>query len=110
MSLYKIAVVGDKDSILGFKAVGVQTFPVTGPEQAEQVLRRLARERYGVVFLTEPLAGPLQELLQELNTRLLPSVVLIPNNAGSTGFAMSQIKRNVEKAVGADILFGKEGE
>ncbi|HHW91472.1 MAG TPA: V-type ATP synthase subunit F, partial [Firmicutes bacterium] len=27
--MYKIAVIGDKDSILGFKALGVTTFPVT---------------------------------------------------------------------------------
>ncbi len=110
MSLYKIAVVGDKDSILGFKAVGVQAYPVTGSEQAARVLRRLARERFGVIFLTEHLAEPLRDLLAELNTRVLPAVVLIPNNAGSTGYAMAQIKRNVEKAVGADILFGKEGD
>jgi len=37
----KIAVIGDHDSILGFKAVGVTAFPVTEPEQTKAVLKSL---------------------------------------------------------------------
>jgi V/A-type H+-transporting ATPase subunit F len=36
-------------------------------------------------------------------------VVLIPNNKGTLGLGMRQIKENAEKAIGVDILFGKEG-
>ena len=109
MSMYKIAAIGDKDSVLGFKALGVATFPVTTSEGASQTLRKLAREKYGIIFITEQVAGPLSDYIEELSTRLLPSVVMIPNNAGSLGLGLQRIKRNVEKAIGADILFGKEG-
>ncbi len=109
MSMYKIAVIGDKDSVLGFKALGVAAFPVTSTEGASQVLRKLAREKYGIIVITEQVAEPLADYIEELGTRLLPSVVMIPNNAGSLGLGMQRIKRNVEKAIGADILFGKEG-
>ena len=34
MSTYKIAVIGDQDSILGFKTLGVTTFPVTNAHAA----------------------------------------------------------------------------
>ena len=107
MSMYKIAVIGDKDSILGFKALGVTTFPVTSAEAAAQTLRKLARERYGIV--SSPSRWPAhRRLIDEL---ALGSAFggLIPNNAGTLGLGMERIKRNVEKAVGADILFGKEG-
>ena len=36
----------------------------------------------------------------------------IPGSAGTDGYAMSRVKANVEKAIGADILFSnhqKEG-
>lgn len=109
MSTYKIAVVGDKDSILGFKALGVSTFPVTSAESALAVLKQLAADSFGVIFITEELARDLGDVIAELNKRFLPSVVLIPNSKGTLGLGMQQIKKNVEKAIGADILFKKEG-
>ena len=32
--MYKVAVLGDRDSIYGFAALGLDTFPVTDPEEA----------------------------------------------------------------------------
>ena len=36
--MYKIAVVGDYDSIFGFAALGLDTFPVTSRKEAEEKL------------------------------------------------------------------------
>ena len=30
--MYKIAVMGDRDSVMGFKVLGLDVFPVTDPE------------------------------------------------------------------------------
>ncbi|MBS4022268.1 MAG: V-type ATP synthase subunit F [Dethiobacter sp.] len=107
--MYKVAVVGDKDSILGFKALGVATYPVTGGEEAIRALSSIVREKVAVVCITEAVAQHIRPQIEELNKKLLPAVVLIPNNQGSLGLGMQQIKKNAEKAIGADILFGKEG-
>lgn len=109
MSTHKIAVIGDKDSIMGFKSIGVAAFPVTGAESALTVLKQLAGESYGVIFITEELAQHIPDAVNELNRRFLPAVVLIPNSKGTLGLGMRKIKENVEKAIGADILFRKEG-
>lgn len=109
MSMYKVAVVGDKDSILGFKALGVVTYPVTCPEEAIGALGSIVKEKVAVVCITEAVAQHIRPQIEELNKKLLPAVVLIPNNQGSLGLGMQQIKKNAEKAIGADILFGKEG-
>lgn len=109
MSMYKMAVIGDKDSILGFKTLGVSTFTVNNTDEALAALKQTARQRYAVVFITEMLAQHLSDSIDDMNKRLLPAVVLIPNNKGTLGIGMQRIKRNVEKAIGADILFGKEG-
>ncbi|NMA54874.1 MAG: V-type ATP synthase subunit F [Firmicutes bacterium] len=105
-----IAVIGDNDSVLGFKAVGVTVFPVSEPDEVKAVLRSLARdETYRVIFITEEAAAAAKEQVANLQKRMTPVLTLIPGSRGSMGFGMEQIKRNVEKAVGADILFGKEG-
>ncbi len=109
MSTYKIAVIGDKDSILGFKTIGVDTFSVTNSEDALKALKQLVSDNYGVIFITEELARELEDIVTDLQKRFLPAVVLIPNSKGALGIGIEQIKKNVEKAIGADILFRKEG-
>ncbi|NLC11113.1 MAG: V-type ATP synthase subunit F [Firmicutes bacterium] len=109
MSTYKIGVIGDKDSILGFKTLGVAIFPVVDAQAALSILKQVAKEDYAVLFITEELAQQLEEPIAELNKRFLPVVVPIPNNKGTLGIGMSKIKESVEKAIGADILFRKEG-
>jgi len=109
MSMYKVAVIGDKDSILGFKALGVTTYPVTSDEEAARALSSIVREKYAVVCVTEAVAEKIESQIEALHKKQLPSVVLIPNNQGTLGLGMRQIKKNAERAIGADILFGKEG-
>ena len=40
--MYKIAVVGDYDSIYGFATLGLDTFPVSGRKETEEKLEELA--------------------------------------------------------------------
>ena len=51
--MYKIAVMGDVDSVLGFKALGLDVYPVAGPEEGHETLHRLARENYAIIYMTE---------------------------------------------------------
>ncbi len=109
MCMYKMGVIGDKDSILGFKALGLSVFPVMQPDQAARLIHRLAKENYAVLFITESLAQDIKETIDRYNSQPFPIITLIPNNTGSMGLGMKGIKANVEKAVGVDILFGERG-
>ncbi len=102
-----IAVVGDKDSVLAFKAIGIDAYPVDGEMQARNVVKELAR-KYSVIFITDAIAMQIESLLKRYKTRPYPVVVPIPSAEGNTGFGMSGIKSDVEKAIGSDIVFGKE--
>ena len=106
--LNKIAVIGDKDSVLAFKAVGVEVFDATTPDQATQLIKKLTTEQYAVVMITEQLAELIPDTLKKAKTRAYPIVLPIPTSKGSTGFGMLGIKKAVEKAIGTDILFNKE--
>ena len=56
--MYKIAVMGDQDSIYGFAALGLVPFSITDPQTAEKKLRELAEGRdYAVIYITEALAA-----------------------------------------------------
>ena len=42
--MLKIAVLGGRETVMGFKALGLDVFPASGPEEARETLRRLARD------------------------------------------------------------------
>ncbi len=103
-----IAMIGDRDSVLLAKAVGLQVFDETDAEKAEKLIYRLAREGCKVIFLTEPLFACCTEAINKFKSETFPAIILIPDSHGASGVAMANIKANVEKAIGADILFSED--
>jgi len=106
--MYKIGVLGDKDSILGFKAIGMSVFSVTSPQEAGEILERMVDDNYAVIYITEQVAKDIMDRIEKDKDRKLPAIILIPGNQGSLGIGMQGIKKSVERAVGADILFKDE--
>lgn len=100
----KIAVIGDKDSILAFKAIGASAFVANDNFQANDLLRKLSKEDYAVIFITEELAETIEDTLIKLKAKPYPAVIPIPSQKGSNGFGMRGVRKDVEKAIGADIL------
>ena len=76
MSNYKIAVLGDKDSVLGFKALGLDVFPAESAEEAKRTLHALAKENYAVVYLTEGYAAHMEAELERYKDALTPAIIL----------------------------------
>ena len=101
---YKIAVVGNRDAILTFRLIGFQTYPVTEPQEAINTLRKLSRENFGIIYLTEDIAQAIPDTVAFYDQQLTPALILIPTHRGTTGLGQQRIRDNVEKAVGQDIL------
>ena len=102
--MYKIAVLGDKDSVLGFKALGLDVFPADDVDEARRILHTLAKENYAVIYLTEQYAERMEAEVARYKDALTPAIILIPGTEGSLGIGMAKVKSAVERAVGADIL------
>jgi len=100
----KIGVIGDRDSVLLFKAVGLDVFFEDEGESANRTLHKLAREGYAIVFVTEKLFPACAETIAEYEGSAYPAIVPIPDNQGSRGVGEDALRKNVEKAVGMDIL------
>lgn len=100
----KVGVIGDKDSVLAFKALGIDVFPVVDKEEARKTVDRLAMSDYAVIFITEQAAAEIQDTIERYNKMILPAVILIPSNQGTLNIGLQRISDNVEKAVGVNIL------
>lgn len=101
--MYKIAVMGDLDSVLGFKALGLEVCPVDSAEAGREALHRMARENYAIIYITEQLAADIPADIARYKTTVTPAVILIPGKTGSLGLGAQALQSAVERAVGADI-------
>ncbi|HJD26026.1 MAG TPA: V-type ATP synthase subunit F [Candidatus Blautia intestinipullorum] len=103
--MYKIAVMGDYDSIYGFAALGLSVFPAEDEESCRKTLNRLVQSGYGVIYITESKAALVEEEISRYREQRLPAIILIPGISGNTGAGIAQVKKSVEQAVGSDIIF-----
>ena len=113
---FKIAIVGPKDTVLGFKAVGLEAHSALDKDQAVAKLYELKKAKqkdsdkpmYAIIFIVEDLAMQLPEAdLDKLSKGAMPAIIPIPGPKGTTGFGLKRISKIVEQAVGSDILGDK---
>ncbi len=102
--MYNVAVIGDRETVIGFKAIGLKVCYADNETEAREHLLRLAKEQTAVIYITDDLAQRLSEEIAEYSRQPLPAVILIPGKNGSNGVALANVSKSVERAVGADIL------
>ncbi|MDR0751596.1 MAG: V-type ATP synthase subunit F [Christensenellaceae bacterium] len=100
----RIAVIGDKDGVLAFKAIGIDVFDSKNFFDARETLKRLARD-YSIILITEDIAESIADTVARYKARPYPIILPIPSVMGTTGFGMQGLSIAVEKAIGSDILF-----
>ena len=100
----KIAVVGEKASVMGFRAVGFEVVEADSAQDIEAAVDKMVKEEYGVVFLTEQALQKASALLEKHKNTRIPAIIPIPGRDGSLGIGMENLHKSVERAVGADIL------
>ncbi len=102
----KIAVVGEKATSMGFRSVGFEVLECDTREQIERALPAWQRAvRRGV--LTEQALAKAPGIIDKYKNARIPAIIPIPvGGTGTLGIGMANVRKNVERAVGADILFG----
>lgn len=102
----KIGVIGDRESILGFSSLGLELFPCGNAEDVNTLLADEGKmSEYAVLYITENAAKDSAAAIARYRSRRTPAIILIPGKLGSLGLGVADVRKSVEKAVGADILF-----
>lgn len=100
----KFYVIGDRQTVLGFRLVGIEGSDVENREEALAALKAaVARKDVGIVLITEAIAG---EVRDEVDARLygmgFPLVLEIPDSHGPSA-DRPPIEDIVRKAIGITI-------
>jgi V/A-type H+-transporting ATPase subunit F len=104
MALLKAAMIGDWSSVVGFKALGVETYDLTSPADAAALWDSLPLGSYAVIMLTEPVYKELRERMPGFPLHEgMPVVLPIPSVTGSLGLAKMVMRARVIKALGSVV-------
>ncbi|MCJ7646660.1 hypothetical protein MUO65_07150 [bacterium] len=101
----KVAIIGEKDFIWGFRGMGFSIFPVSDPTQAARALDEIGKGGYSLVYITETFAGPLLEKIDEVSRIAKVDITIIPG-VQKLELSLEKLRKIAIRAVGADI-FGK---
>nr|MBO4518156.1 V-type ATP synthase subunit F [Clostridia bacterium] len=99
----KTAIIGDGESILVFKAVGVEPFSVSTAEEAEKTLSKIAKT-YKIIFITDDFAAAIDDKIRKYTAQSYPVIVSIPSKSGSNGYGEKNLESAMEKALGINIF------
>lgn len=103
--MYRIAVVGDKDSIYGFSSLGIEVIDFDKVENKSDKFKEMCNGSYAVIYITEALAKELEREIDHFSEQQTPAIIPIPGVKGNTGDGIARVKKSVEQAVGSDIIF-----
>lgn len=98
----RIAVIGNRDTVVAFQAAGLAAFPTeAGPEACDRV-EELVAQGFGVIFFTEELFAHLGPVLERYRKEAVPCLVALP--LGGSQQSVARLKEVVKRAVGADVF------
>ncbi len=110
---YKIAIIGPKNIISGFKALGVVPFDIDDGKEALDLIRSIKKDikenadsdKFAVIILMEEVAKRINsDEFEKVSGGALPAVVVLPGIDGGSGAGLSKLKALAKRAVGSDIL------
>jgi len=101
----KVAALGDRDFVMPFSALGVDTFEVgEDSSQIAETAKQILQEKYALVVVSEKTAPATKEIFARVKKLPLPAVVVVPLTTQSTGFATEELGQEMKMATGINIL------
>lgn len=99
----KIAILGEKKSILGFKALGIDSFGVNGEQDFQEAARTIDKGDYAILFVTEDAAEDYSRELERFYQKTLPAVLIVPGFRKTEG-GRQGLRKIVERALGSEMI------
>ncbi len=111
--MYKVAVIGGRQDILGFSALGFTLLEAQDADAARAALSRatagagtdgVPEGGFAVIFITEELASAIADDIAKFDDIPTPAILPIPSASSDNGFGVKALHDRVRRAVGSDIL------
>lgn len=98
-----IAVVGYREAVLPFLAVGADVFITDSADKARDAIIDCAERGYPVIFVPDDLLKELADVYQKYLAAASTSITSIPGKDSSSMFTRDRINSLIKKAIGIDL-------
>ena len=102
------AIIGDRQSLAGFTALGVDGYAAESEAEAKAALEKAQRAGCALILVTEAAARHARVHIEAMRQKEGPPVLILPGETGNTGQAEREIEAAIRQAAGAG-LWGEEG-
>lgn len=103
--MFKIIAVGEEALIMGFRGIGAELINVDSSKELDDVLERLVSDTtISLIMITETIAKDCMEKITNFRDRSSAIILLIPAHTGSLNLSLEEMRLDVEKAAGIDLL------
>lgn len=104
-------IIGDQDSIVGFRFAGVTGTAVASPEEALEAFRQVVQQKdCSILILTAPVAEMIQDEVTRHRASAQPPYVAVVGDLWDTPAARPSLPALIYEAVGIRILRESESE
>lgn len=101
----KVAIVGSREAVLCYLSVGFSVYFAEDGESAASGLDRAEKDGAEIIFVSPEYADALSDKIASYAGRFSPAVSVLPGTAEGSGGATLVMRRAVERAVGANIVY-----
>ena len=103
--MLRIAIIGDKDTVLPFKGLGIEAVLIDEPEEGREKLKQIANEEYGIVFVSESVAQGCLDIIENISEKKsLPIITIVSDFRGEAlEVSEKRLRKLIRRAVGMEI-------
>ncbi len=101
----KIGILGEKKSVLAFKALGVEAFGVSNSEDLAMAMEKIKSQEFAILLITEDIAANYEKEIKPFFQATLPACLVIPGVKGGSGKAKEGLGEILERALGSASFF-----
>ncbi|KZX15888.1 V-type ATP synthase subunit F [Methanobrevibacter cuticularis] len=101
-----VAVIGDIDTVTGFKIGGVKKgFIVEKDEDAKNALNELIETDISIIIITEKIADNIREHInKKIGSDVLPMIIEIPDKFGSSDRDVDPMGELIKRVIGVEMV------
>ncbi|MFH1678561.1 MAG: V-type ATP synthase subunit F [Candidatus Omnitrophota bacterium] len=100
-----IAIIGDKGLVQGFAAAGFRVF---SPEYEKDAIARdleaVVKDNFSLCFILERYALKIKERIRELEEKIYPAIVILPDYREDFNLTGELLKKIVVRAIGTESI------
>ena len=101
--MYRACIIGDKNSVYGFAAAGIEVIDANAQNFEQQILEAYNSKKYGVIFVTDALFGLVPKKLGQGGG--LPVITPVSGFGGSGQYGRERLKQMIKTATGSLAVF-----